>query len=321
MDHMVIAVGTKETMVEDIHVLARQWVENPEIVTTAGKDTKNTVMQMASALFVQDNVVLVLVDPEISLIEEIKTQLHSLKKTIHIIVYTTSPADELEGILGVKAVILEKDKGARIKTRVLAVLRRHGKVMTDKGFALLTDRIRDESILEPELAKLVNYAGEKRKIDSRDVQAVVTETHEENLVALFDALATMDRKEILAVFENLLLNGVHVLAIHSYLVRQVRLLLQAKDMEEVFKASPEYNQFVKAVAKWKESLDPRPGEKKHYLPHQKPFYAHKLAKISERIPRGTLISLFDTLASFDGVVKRGTKFERFILECGLVGTI
>jgi DNA polymerase III delta subunit len=318
MKDITIAIGKKENIMEDTYTLARKWVDNPEIVIVTGKDIKNVVIENASALFIGENLVLVLLDPERALIEEMKEQLQALKERIHIIIYTTAKLQGVYKPIEGNTVIMEGNIEKRIEDRVRNFIRKYKKKMTHEGLKLLTKRIKDESILEPELMKLVNYVGDRKEIKSKDVLSIVTETHEENLTALFEALASTDKKETLYIFENLLLNGLHILAIHSYLVRQVRLLLQAKDMEEVFKAGSEYDIFLKTFHKWKESLEFKPSEKKHYLPYQNPYFAYKLSKTSQKISRKDLIAFLDTLVAFDINVKRGTKYDRIHMEHGLL---
>jgi len=123
---------------------------------------------------------------------------------------------------------------------------------------------------------------------------------------------------MLKVFENLLRNGLHILAIHSYLVRQIRLLLQAKDMEELYRANPDYGTFMKIFGKWKENLIIKTSEKKHYFNYQKPFYAHTLLKASQKIPKQTLVSFFNSLAKADVMMKGGTRFEQTCMERDLL---
>jgi DNA polymerase III delta subunit len=197
-------------------------------------------------------------------------------------------------------------------------LKQYDKKMTDKAFRALVERIKDESVLESELMKLVNYIGDKSSIDSKDIHAIIVEMHEDNLINLFESIAKLDNQEVLKIFENLLKNGVHILAVHSYLVRQIRLLLQAKDMEELYRANPDYGTFVKTFGKWKENLEIKTSEKKHYFPYQKPFYAHKLSKASRRISKQTLISFLNSLTMSDVRMKRGTRFDQFHMERDLL---
>ena len=318
MNDIVIALGTRENILEDVHILSRKSVDNPEVLMAAGKDIKNSVIEKASALFIENNFILVLLDPPDDLIHSLKTQLLSLKERIQIILYYTSASNDFHKPIEGNIVVLEKERGKRIKERVLSILKKHGKIMTDKGFQVLKEKIKDESILEMELMKIINFIGEKQEIKSKDVLSVVTETHEESLFSLFDALALMKKKEALNIFENLLLNGLHILAIQGYLVKQTRLMLQAKDMEEVFKAGPEYSHFLKTFNKWKEGLDLKPSDKRQHLPYQKPFYAYNLSKTSQKLKRKDLIAFFDVLTDFDTKIKKGSKFDRILLEYGLL---
>jgi len=318
MSDIIIALGVRENVLEDVHILSRKSVDNPEVLIAAGKDIKNSVIEKASALFIENNFILVLLDPPDDLINTLKTQLLSLKEKIQIILYYTSASNDFHKPIEGNIVVLEKERGKRIKERVLSILKKHGKIMTDKGFQALKEKIKDESILEMELMKIINFIGEKQEIKSKDVLSVVTETHEESLFSLFDALALMKKKEALNIFENLLLNGLHILAIQGYLVKQTRLMLQAKDMEEVFKAGSEYSHFLKTFNKWKEGLDLKPSDRRQHFPYQKPFYAYNLSKTSQKLKRKDLIAFFDVLTDFDTKIKRGSKFDRILLEYGLL---
>ncbi|MBA4417023.1 MAG: hypothetical protein C0392_03790 [Syntrophus sp. (in: bacteria)] len=316
---ILIAVGSKENITEDIHSLSEQLIDNPALTVITGKEMRNTVIEIASALFLDENLVLVLVDPDKELIHDVRKQMHALKERIHIIIYLTAPPSEGHKLIEGKIIVMEQKKERRIEEKVRGFIRKYEKKMTHEAFRLLVGRIRDESVLESELTKLVTYVGERRDIKSKDVLAVGVETHEESLITLFDALAKKNKKEAITIFENLLLNGFNILAIHSFLVKQIRLLLQAKDMEEIFKASPEYAIFAKTFGKWKDGMEMKPLEKKHYLPFQKPYYAYNLSKISQRMSKKDLIAFFDMLAAFDVKVKSGTKHERALLEQGLIG--
>ncbi len=318
MIDIIIALGTRENVLEDVHILSRKSVDNPEVFIATGKDIKNSVIEKASALFIENNFILVLLDPPDDLINTLKTQLLSLKEKIQIILYYTSASNDFHKPIEGNIVVLEKERGKRIKERVLSILKKHGKIMTDKGFQALKEKIKDESILEMELMKIINFIGDKQEIKSKDVLSVVTETHEESLFSLFDALALMKKKEALNIFENLLLNGLHILAIQGYLVKQTRLMLQAKDMEEVFKAGSEYSHFLKTFNKWKEGLDLKPSDRRQHFPYQKPFYAYNLSKTSQKLKRKDLVAFFDVLTDFDTKIKRGSKFDRILLEYGLL---
>jgi DNA polymerase III delta subunit len=318
-NEIIIAVGTKDNAMEDIHTLSRQWSDNPEVEIIGGKDARDRIVERSSALFIGPELVLVVVDPDKELIHSIKKQLLVLKERVHVIIYLTAPPSDGHKLIEGKTIVMEQKKERRIEERVRMLIRKYDKKMTHQALQLLTNRIKDESIIDMEVMKIVCYVGERTDIKSKDILAVGTETHEESMITLFDAFTKKDKKETLAVFQNLLDNGLHVLAIHSFLVRQTRLLLHAKDMEEVFSASPDYPTFSKTFAKWKDNPDIKPTEKRHYLPFQKPYYAFNLSKTSEQISKQDLIAFLDMLADLDVAIKSGTKNERVLLEEGLIG--
>jgi DNA polymerase III delta subunit len=318
MNSITTIIGTKENIAEDIRVFSEKLTANPEILIVTKKDIKDSVIEKASALFFERNAVLVLLDPERELLEEIKEQLTLLKEKIHIVIYLTAAGSNTQSPIECKTIVIKKDKEKRVKDRVLALLKQHDKVMTDKGFKLFKERVVDQSMLEPELMKLINYVGIKKEIKSGDVNAIVTETHEENLLNFFDVIAQNNKKEMLNTLETLLLSGMNILSIQGFLVKQARLMLQSKDLDEVLKASNEYPAFSKVFNKWKEGIEMTPLEKKLYLPYQKAFYAYKLSKTSQRLKRKELLSLLNMLINFDTKVKSGTKQDRVRLEHGLL---
>jgi DNA polymerase III delta subunit len=318
MNNITTIIGTKENITEDVRIFSEKLTNNPEILIITKKDIKDKVIEKASALFFENNTVLVLLDPERELLEEIKGQLVLLKEKMHIIIYFTTAAPYTQSPIECTTIIIKKDREKRIKDRVLALLKKYNKVMTDKGFKLFRERVIDESVLETELMKLINYVGVKKEIKSGDVRSIVTETHEENLLNFFDVIAQTDKKEMLNTLETLLLSGMNLLAIQGFLVKQARLMLQAKDMEEILKANHDYPAFSKIFNKWKESIEMTPLDKKLYLPYQKTFYAYKLSKTGQRFKKKDLLSFLNMLMDLDTKIKSGTKQDRIHMEHGLI---
>jgi len=318
MNDITTIIGTKENITEDIRTFSEKLTNNPEILVVTKKDIKDKVIEQASALFVEQNIVLVILDPEMKLLEEIKKHLMILKEKMHVIIYFTTPVSGSQNPIECTTITIKKDREKRVKDRVLTLLKKHNKVMTDKGFKLFRERVADESMLESELMKLINYVGAKKEIKSGDVKSIVTESHEESLLNFFDVIAQTDKKEMLDKLEILLSGGMNMLAIQGFLVKQTRLMLQAKDMEEISKVNYEYPAFAKIFNKWKESIEMTPLEKKLYLPYQKPFYAYKLSKTGQRFKRKDLLSFFNMLMYFDAKIKSGTKQDRIRLEHGLL---
>jgi DNA polymerase III delta subunit len=319
MPEITIAIGSKENITQDIHGLATSLDPNPRTLLAAGKEMKGIIVEKASALFLEGNLVLVLLDPDEKLLQEMGGQLDTLKERIHVVIYQTKAGQTSgEKTLAGNTVVLETQREKRIEERVRNFLRTHGKKMTNDAFRVLKERLKDEAMLDAELTKLLNYVGERREIRSKDVQAMVTDTQEESLIDLFEALSIRDRKKALEVFQNLLMNGLPILAVHSFLLRQARLLLQAKDMEEVFKEYRDYPAFAKSFAKWKEAAAVESAESKHYLPFQKAYPAFKLSRTGQKMSMKTLLAFMDALAKFDVKVKTGTKHDRVRLECSFL---
>ena len=318
MKSLLVASGSKENILEDIHVLAGRFNDHPAITIAQGKDLRRVVIEKASNLFLADNLVIAVIDPDTADIRALKPNLDALEERAGLIVYMTGESSEVCELLQTKPVVLEQDRDKRIKERVRAALKRNGKKMTDKAFALLTSRIRDESILEQEVLKLISYAGDRPTIDSKDIGMVVTETHEDTLMVLFDAFSRMDKKEVLNIFEGLVENGQHILAIHSYLVNQMRLLLQAKDLEPHIPDVRAYPAFAAAFKLWKQGIEVETSGKKRYLPFQHPYYAYKLLSTSRKLSKRSLVDFYEFLYSLDVKIKTGTKHDRTLMEYGLL---
>lgn len=319
MDRITLAFGAAENMSEDIHLLARKCVENPILIVAQEADIRGLVVEKASALFIEDNMVLVLIDPKPITIESLTDQIEILKQRVYLVIYSTTHSADLRSLLDVTPVILEKERESRIKARVLDMTKQYGKKMTDKAFVLLKNRIRDEAFIDTELMKLIDYVGDRKTIESKDVSVAVSAGHEDTLIMLYDALATRQRKEISRIVVHLLGQGLHVLAIHNFLAKQMRLLLHAKDTEPLFRDHPEYKLFSKIIAQMKDQIIFSPLDKKQYLPFQKPFYAFTLSKTSAKFSARELEAFLEVLMKFDMGVKRGTKHEVTRLEAGIFG--
>lgn len=324
MKDIVIAMGSKENVHEDIAILSHQFYDTPQNIIVSGDGVKDTVLEMASSLFLEDRVVLILLDPDKGIMEEIKTNLAALKGRVPVIIYITSETKPVFSGIEAEVVVMERESEKRVKDRVTSILKRYGKQMTDKAFDLLKESIRDEAILETELMKLINYSGDKKRIDSKDIMAITAQTHQDDLIGFFEAFSNKDKKKMIYILDNLINNmnlplETAIIIIHNYLIKQTRLLLHAKDMEERSGTYSRYPDFTKAMSRWKDSIDLKPVEKKQYLPFQKGYYAFKLSNTSRKFDKKDLISFLDTLSRIDLAIKKGPEHQRrVILEAGLL---
>ncbi|MCX8111224.1 MAG: hypothetical protein N3D15_08265 [Syntrophorhabdaceae bacterium] len=324
MKDIIIAMGTKDNVHEDIGILSHQFFDSPHNIVVSGEGIRDTVVEIASSLFLEERIVLILVDPDKNVMEEIKTNLYALKGRVPVIIYITSDTKPVFPGIEADVVVMERESEKRLKDRVTTVLKRYGKQMTDKAFDLLKERIRDEAVLETELMKLINYTGDKKRIDSKDIMAITAKTHQDDLIGFFEAFSNKDKKKIIYILDNLI-NTMNlpletaIIIIHSYLVKQTRLLLHAKDIEEKLSPYTKYPDFTKVLNRWKDSMDLKPIEKKQYLAFQKPYYAFKLSNTARKFDKKDLISFLDTLSRIDLAIKKGPEHERrVILETSLL---
>ena len=64
MGEIIVAIGSKDNLVEDISLLARKWLDSPKIVALTGPTMKAGIAEKASALFLDTNIVLALLDAD-----------------------------------------------------------------------------------------------------------------------------------------------------------------------------------------------------------------------------------------------------------------
>ncbi len=320
MPEIIIAVGSKENLSEDVRAVTARLVSEPKLVIASGKEKemRNTVIDQASNLFLSPNVIIVLIDPTPGVLTGLKPQIEALKDKVYVVIFVTGAAEKIKECIQGTVMVLEQDKEKRLEQKVRSFIREHGKKMTDKAFDLLIGRIKDESVLESELTKLVAFVGNKGTIESKDIKTIVGHTHEENLMALFEAFQKSDKKTMLSIFENLIDNGQYILAIQTYLVNQIRFLLQSKDTERFASHLPEYPVFAKAFKQWKADLDLESTDKRRYLPFQHPYYAFKLTQSGKKQDVKDLLEFFEMLTSLDAQIKSGTRYDRIRMECGLL---
>ncbi len=305
---------------EDVHVLAKRWSESPKIAIVSAAATREVILEKASALFIEEDLVLAFLDPPPKVVSELASHVNSLGERVGLIFYSTSDDLGFPSSLQAERVNMEKEKRERVRSKVLAAMRMGGKKMSDRAFSLLKERVRDEALLDTELGKLINYVGDKKVIEAKDVAAVVTEVQEGDFIVLSEALARKDRKQIMLILDALLSQGLDLLAVHGFMTRHIGLLLQARDAEEFLGASSDFRQFSKEFGRLKGIIDSPPMEKRNFLAFQKPYYAYNLCKTGRRLTDDMLLSFLDMLTQFDRMVKKGTKHDRANFELGLLKT-
>lgn len=280
----------KGSLVSQIEEEAKRLVENPRILVL--EDPENEIRRLSSSLFLEENLVVFLIDPERKIL--FLPELKALSERVSVVICETR----------------EEDRERYLRRRVLSFLKLHGKGITDKAYEILKERLRDEVFLDKELQKLVNYVGERKEIRSRDVMDVVSDYSEDNLISLFDALKTQDKKEILKVTHNLFQSLESPNILLSYLIRLGRLLLQAKDLREVLNGS----EFFEDLRKVKASFGQLTQDKKNYLPNLNPKYASKIYGLANLMTFSRIKFLFLSILELETMSKRGFRLQRERLE-------
>lgn len=129
----------------------------------------------------------------------------------------------------------EDQLGAWIARRVG---KRGGRIAPDAAEALAAFVGRDLRRLDQEIVKLATYVRSERSITLEDVEALVPDTREANLFAFTDAVARRDVRQGMSILRRLLEEGSPPLVLLSMLARQVRILLQVKELPGQGYAAP-----------------------------------------------------------------------------------
>lgn len=99
----------------------------------------------------------------------------------------------------------------------------------------------DLRLLDSEIEKLVTYAGGE-SITSQAVHLLVPYTAEANIFGLMDAISQRDARRALTSLQQLLDEGAAPPYLHFMLTRQVRILLQVKELRELGSTTTEIRQ-------------------------------------------------------------------------------
>lgn len=110
--------------------------------------------------------------------------------------------------------------------------KRGGRIAPEAAEALAAFVGRDLRRLDQEIGKLITYVGAERPITLADVEALVPDTREASLFAFTDAVAQRDARRGMSVLRRLLDEGYPPLVLLNMLARQVRILLQVKELRE-----------------------------------------------------------------------------------------
>lgn len=183
-----------------------------EASAQSGEREPKLVTEIAGYLpFVPENTLLILVEPDAP------PKTGPLAKAIEAAMVKQQPFPLLSGTPLVRW----------IKERVRA----GGGQMSERAVNLLATYCGgDLRALSHEIQKLMTYAGPGHLVDVAEVELLVSQVSEGNIFAFVDAIGTGNRKQALTYLHVLMEQGERPERIMGMVARQVRLLLQAKDL-------------------------------------------------------------------------------------------
>lgn len=172
------------------------------------------------------------------------------------------------------------------------------------------------------IEQLIIYSGENKVIEAADVEAVTGRTKEDVVFSLTEALSQRNLDKALASLRELLEQGEAPLMIFAMIVREIRLLLQARLLLDAgsLKGSEanmaDYFRFQKYVYP---SLKQRPEETLEIV-SQHPFVVFQALKNARRFQRQELVVFLKLLARIDVELKStnlppSLLLERFLVSC------
>lgn len=89
----------------------------------------------------------------------------------------------------------------------------------------------DLRLLDQEIGKLLTYVGQERAISRDDVERLVSYVREASIFDLVDGVGTRNTKLAMELTEKLIEDGRHPLYILHMITRQIRILLQTKELQ------------------------------------------------------------------------------------------
>ncbi len=133
-----------------------------------------------------------------------------------------------------RVVAMESQNEATLERWVLGILKREGKQITKPTLQLFFSKTGlDMEIIYQELEKLLSYCLEKDTITSEDVDAVCVSQTPDQIFDMINAISAKQAKQAISLYYDLLLHKEPPLRILALLVRQFRILLRLKDMQQL----------------------------------------------------------------------------------------
>ena len=204
------------------------------------------------------------------------------------------------------------------------LLERYGKKLTPAAWIALGKKTGFELRRSlAELEKLVFFVGDRGSVEEKDVEEVVGKTREDSIFDLTTALSEKNQLAALAALRALLDQGLHHLMILSMIVREIRLLLQARILVNSAKLpkinnNMEYGWFSKNIHPALIELAGQMDLPKDFLINKHPFVIFNALRNCGRFSYPVLVGYLDCLLDIDRAMKSSATEPQLLLENFLI---
>jgi DNA polymerase-3 subunit delta len=203
------------------------------------------------------------------------------------------------------------------------LLERYGKKLTPAAWIALGKKTGFELRRSlAELEKLVFFVGDRGSVEEKDVEEVVDKTREDSIFDLTTALSEKNQLAALAALRALLDQGTHHLMILSMIVREIRLLLQARILVDAAKLpkinNMEYGWFSKNIHPRLSELAGTMDLPKDFLINKHPFVIFNALRNCGRFSYPVLVGYLDCLLDIDRAMKSSATAPQLLLENFLI---
>jgi DNA polymerase-3 subunit delta len=218
----------------------------------------------------------------------------------------------------------EADRRETLQKQARRLLEENGKKMSPAAWLALEQKTGfDLRRAISELEKLIAYVGDKPGIDNADVEEAVGRTREDDIFALTNALSQKNGPATLEALQSLLRQGVHHLIILSMMVREIRLLLQARALVDSGTLPPvganmEYAAFQKRIYPLLGELKTAGAGRKQEIFSQHPFVIYNAFRNSAGFSAARLMGLLNELLEMEIAFKSSGGDPRLLLERFLI---
>ena len=202
-------------------------------------------------------------------------------------------------------------------------LEQHGKTITSKACKLLVERSDGDMYeISKSITKIIDLIGPKKEITDQEIELIVTQQNFDNIFDLTDAIGTKSLEKALKSLYEVVMSGEPAIKINSLIIRQFRLVLQAKllykhkeDIKPITSRT-NYSTFKNSI------LGPLTKQLTYLLPEarelnvlkQNPYAAYKIFQAVPKFSEKELIDALEKLLEVDQQLKSSDLPDITILE-------